>query len=557
MTIASQAERGADSGVGLPAYRVGYWMGVGLVAAGFFVTRLLPCVDYPQHLALSDIARRLQDPAAPEHAQFQLNYFTYNGLFHFVVATLSSILPIELAGRLVVAGSVVATAWAVVALLRELGRPPEYAALFTPALFSFSLGFGFANYVLATAIATWALVAIARGVARPSAGGLAVVAALGLACGFAHVLAMLVLCLAGLALAGELAWRQATVHALRAAAHGTRISGGARLARAIARAGLALAPLTVGCLFCIAVYRRQYEWDPNMYRDPTIEGSAPPVWQKLALFSAYTTDLFRDATDQILLWVALAGMVWAVHVARRARRAGGLSLREASAPLVAPFATMVLAYLATPMVFVGTHLIFPRLGQWVVLGAALATPRLPPLLAARARVWLPRLGVVVGANALLHCALFAWETSDASATIDDLPDGGAATALVWEPATASFRNVVLTHLAGYYAARKHGTWAFAFARYLSVPVRFKVGSQHSWPPVGWEYDPRNYDPRCPYARLFPLVIVKAPSTLSRDAAGEAAVRSLVFHDDAPLVTLLSHHGRYWAFDSAAVPERVP
>src|SRR6202044_2309311 len=100
-----------------------YWSGVGLVIAALFVTRLLPCVDYPQHLALSDVARRLGDPGAPEAAKYQLNYFTYNGLFHVTVAWLSRLLPIEVAGRLVVAFSLAAMAGAVVALLRGLRRP--------------------------------------------------------------------------------------------------------------------------------------------------------------------------------------------------------------------------------------------------------------------------------------------------------------------------------------------------------------------------------------------------------------------------------------------------
>ena len=107
-----------------------YWAGVSLVVSGLFVTKLLPCVDYPQHLALSDIARRLQDPAAPEHGAYQLNYFTYNGLFHLVVARLSAVLPIEVAGRLVVAGSLLAMAGAVTALVRVLRRPPALFHLF-------------------------------------------------------------------------------------------------------------------------------------------------------------------------------------------------------------------------------------------------------------------------------------------------------------------------------------------------------------------------------------------------------------------------------------------
>jgi hypothetical protein len=409
-------------------------------------------------------------------------------------------------------------------------------------LFSFSVAWGFVNYVLATAIAAWALVAVARAATRPSWAAAMAVAVLGLVCAFAHVLAMLVLCAAAAAIAGELAWRSV---------HGRSV--GHRVVRALARAAFALLPLLAGCIFCIAVYRRQYAWDPNMYRDPTIEGIAPPLWQKVLLFSAYATDLFGDVSDQVLAWVSIVAMAWATRLAWRDRRSRAMARASShEGPVVAPFAVLALAYLATPMVLVGTHLIFPRLAEWAVLGAVLATPRFPPSLAAKARLWIPRLGLAVGINTVLHCALYEWETRDASATLDDLPPGRAATAVVWDPGTAAFRSGSLTHLAGYYAARKHGLWAFAFARYLSVPVRFKPGSQHGWPAVGWEYNPRAYDPRCPYARAFPLVIVKAPADLPRDAGGEPLVRSLVFHDDAPAVSLLSHHGRYWAFDSSAL-----
>jgi hypothetical protein len=519
-----------------------YWAGVSLVVAGLFVTKLLPCVDYPQHLALSDIARRLQDPAAPEQTAYQLNYFTYNGLFHLVVARLSVVLPIESAGRLVVAMSLVAMAAAVAALVRVLRRPPVHAALFTPILFSFSLGWGFVNYVLATAVAAWTLVVIARAVVRPSIVRLFGVAALGLLCAFAHVLAMLTLCAAGSALALELAWRVTPPGRWR----------GSRVLRSILRAFLVLVPLLVGCVYCVEVYQRQYVWDPNMYRDPTIEGTAPPLWQKVVFFSAFATDLFGDGTDQVVLWVTVGVMAWSARMAWMLRRPGARPSEPA--PFVAPFAALTFAYFATPMVLIGTHLIFPRLAQWTILGAVLAIPEFPPALASRARQWIPWLGVLAGANTVLHCAIFAWETNDASATIDDLPPGGAATAVIWEPWTAAFRNGTLTHLAAYYAARKHGRWAFAFARYLSVPVRFKPGGQPAWPAVGWEFDGESYDPRCKYARAFPLVIVKAPEQLPEDANGEPLIRKLVFKQDAAAVTLLSHHGRYWAFDTNGLPD---
>src|SRR5260370_42375429 len=131
--------------------------------------------------------------------------------------------------------------------------------------------------------------------------------------------------------------------------------------------------------------------------------------------------------------------------------------------------------------------------------------------------------------------------------IDDSPAGRSATAVIWDPDTLAFRNCTLTHLAAYYAARKHGQWAFAFARYLSVPVRFKANSQPAWPSRGWEFNAEDYDPRCKYARAFPLVLVRAPEELSREASGEPVVRRLVFKRDAAAVRPLSHPGRLWAF----------
>ena len=132
--------------------------------------------------------------------------------------------------------------------------------------------------------------------------------------------------------------------------------------------------------------------------------------------------------------------------------------------------------------------------------------------------------------------------------------GRSATAVIWEPGTYAFRNGTLTHLAAYYAARKHGQWAFAFARYLSVPVRFKPGAQPAWPAHGWEFEGEAYDPRCKYARAFPLVIVKAPEAVPTDASGERWLREIVFKQDAKAPRLLSHHGRFWAFDTAGLPD---
>lgn len=538
------AREGVHRAAYLPRTTAVYWLSVALIVAGLFVTKLLPCVDYPQHLALSDIARRLSSPNAPERDAYQLNYLTYNGLFHIVVARLATWMPIELAGRLVVALSIGGLAAAVEALVRVLRRPPEHALLFLPILFSFSLGWGFVNYVLGTALAAWTLVFVAEAASRPRWGPIVGIAVMGLACAMAHVLAMMILCIAAAALGLEVAWRATPPWG----------RWWTRTGQTVVRATAAVGPLLIACAYCIYVFQRQYVWDPGMYRDPTMEGSVPPLWEKFAFFSAFATDLYTDWTDQFVLWASIVVMGLATFHRWGHRHDERLDSDRSDIPIVTPFVVLFAAYLATPIVIIGTHLVFPRLGQWAILGAVLAIPRWTASSASRAHAWMRAIGLAAGVNTLAHCLLYSWETSDASAVIDDLPSGQAASAVIWEPGTWAFRNETLAHLAGYYAARKHGQWAFAFARYLSVPVRFKPGSQPAWPARGWEFAPSDYDARCKYARAFPLVIVKAPAELPRDAAGEVAVRRLVFHGDWSTVRLMSHHGRYWAFDTQGLPE---
>ncbi len=217
-------------------------------------------------------------------------------------------------------------AGAVVALLRVLRRPALYAALFTPILFSFSVGWGFVNYTLATAIAAWALVFVARAAIRPAALDVLAVGVLGVACAFAHVLAMLILCLGAAAIALEAAWR--------AAPAGN--SPPLRLLRVLGRATLAALPLVIGCVYCIQVYREQYVWDPNMYRDPTLEGRGAPA--------AGRSSVVRRLLDGPVLGRDRPGHALGVHrgdgLGRsgsrwQGRRAGDVS-REDPPPVASP-----------------------------------------------------------------------------------------------------------------------------------------------------------------------------------------------------------------------------
>jgi hypothetical protein len=154
----------------------------------------------------------------------------------------------------------------------------------------------------------------------------------------------------------------------------------------------------------------------------------------------------------------------------------------------------------------------------------------------------------------LHDVAFARETDDASRVIDELPPNRSATAVIFGGDTFAFRHGPLIHLAAYYAARKHGDFAYSFARYLSVPVRFKPFGGPPWPLKGWEFNAADYNPRCKFARRFDLVIVKQPGDLPIADASEDHLRRIVFGQDAWNVRLVSHHGRYWGFDTRGLPD---
>lgn len=516
-----------------------YWVALFGYALALFIPELLPMVDYPQHVAMAEMAHRMADPAHPLNEGFSLNYFTYNGLFQWLVAQMAAVMPAETAGRIVVGLSIVGLGGATLALLRTLDRPPVYAALFVPALFASPLAWGFTNYALSIFLGAVALVFICRTLKRPQWQGPLLVAALGMLSGFTHVLGTLLLCVLGLAFSPEVAWRA------------TEGPTGRRLLSALGRMVLALAPLLLGSAYCIAVYLEQYSWNPAVYTDPTMEGTGPGLLHRLVWFTAYATGLHYDASDQIVLGCAILTGFFAVGLGIYARRRGATG----DHPLVLPFVAGLGIYLFIPMVFIGTHIIFPRFGQTAIFGLLFLLPRVTGEVGV---AWQPRLRRVAlglaglaALNFVVHMKLFADETDGLSRVIDEVPKGRRVTAVIHQPSTYAFRGGVLIHAAAYYGARTGGEYAFNFARYASVPLNFRPGTQPAWPQKGWEFFPQDYNPSCGYARYYDVVILRAPEELAD--APDADLAALVFGDDAGRVTPLAREGRYAAFDSEGIP----
>jgi hypothetical protein len=109
----------------------------------------LPMVDYPQQLAAASIVRFYGDPVRRLQEAYQLSLARPHGLFELLVAGLAHLLPIEQAGRLVVALALAAVLPATVALCRRTGRPSWYALLALAVTYGHAFYWGFVDSLLA------------------------------------------------------------------------------------------------------------------------------------------------------------------------------------------------------------------------------------------------------------------------------------------------------------------------------------------------------------------------------------------------------------------------
>ncbi len=533
-----------------PRETLAYWAGTFAVVLGITLPRISPLVDYPHHLALAELVRRLLFvPDAPEHSRFALNLYTYNGGFHVLTALLGLVMPMEVAGRVVVGGSLVLMAGAVLALLRSLGRPASHAALFVPALFSFSVVWGFLNFALGLALALLTLAVAARttlhGVTLRRA---LATAALGFATACTHVLATLVLVCAGTLLSLELAARSGeAVGALR------------RLKLVVGRPFVALAPLLPAALFCVSVFRTQYAWAPHLHETPAVQPGSPAMLAKLMGFSSFVTGAYTDRSDQALVGAALGTLLlclWSPWSPPAETPAAARELPADGAP--APWSLFLFgmgAFLLIPFEFVGTHYVYQRFAVVAMLGLVVAVPSPPEALLGFVRGVRVLFPLVAGALALVHGARFHAATHELAELIDELPPGHDVTGVIYEGKDAGIAFDTLAHAHAYYAARYGGEASYHFARYLSLPVRYLPGRYPGWPLSMWENRPEAFDVRCNYARRFPLVIAKVPARLGSD---ESRVRALLFRDEASVPELVGRRGVYWAFDTSDVfPSGVP
>jgi hypothetical protein len=499
-----------------------YWCSVCLYVLALWVGPFLPLIDYPQHVAVGALLRRMADPLAPERALYDVNLITYNGGFHVALAALSFLMRPEVAGRVLVSSYPLLLAYAALSLVRVAGRPLWYALLVLPITFSFAVGWGFANYFLSIPLVLLAFSYWLRG-ERGEPGMRARVMLISAVLAYTHVLATLCLCVT-IGVAGFYAFCTSADAPV------------ARLRR------LFFQPLAVwpAVLWCSVVFVHNRN-SPHANWEGWDDGLDDPLWYKLLHVTAYSVGNFSDHTDQLLFACAVALLIGLWQWPRSSER----SLAQPCLRVLA--LTWAALYCVIPKVFIATWFIFERFPTFAWAFAVAAAPI--PSERFRAQHAIRRAAAVVavlaGANTVWHLCRIPG-AADADAILDDIPAGKNVVAVTW---SNTGDDVILremwVHLLAYYQARRPGLIGYSFAKFESMPVHYALDHVPPGLPGGIEWDARKYDATQPYARFWNTVLVRTP-----DAAPQEDPRTRTFGRAADSVELLAHRGRFWLFDAS-------
>jgi hypothetical protein len=120
-----------------------------LCAAPICTGDLLPLLDWPEHLAIASILRHYGDPAWHFHETFEIDPrpLPY-GLFHALTALCGLVLPIPVAGRVVLLLYVAGTPLALREVLRAFGRDERLAWFAVPLVYNRLFFMGFVPFLL-------------------------------------------------------------------------------------------------------------------------------------------------------------------------------------------------------------------------------------------------------------------------------------------------------------------------------------------------------------------------------------------------------------------------
>jgi hypothetical protein len=445
-----------------------------MMAAPLWVGRFLPLLDLPQHLAITTVLLRHDDPAWRLAAYFepQRAELTPYWAHYLALEWLGRLMPVDVAARAFLTLYVFALPWAAMALARALGRPPALGLLAVPLALNANLYYGFIAYCWSMVAMLWALALLARQLDAPRAARGAGLALLAGALFFTHVQSFAFLLLAGAVLI-VIARGGAAPHPPES----PRV--GARALRAWPLAPATLA-LFLPWLYLSTTARPGAERYFPPLDDPRPKYEDP--LRRVAGLPAAVAGSYQDGTDDGLL------AAWAAVVAAAALAARREPAAPAARSVFALVATALACYFALPVSIQGQWNIAPRFAWTAAL--------LLPCLVRRPPGWLPAatlaLAAATGANAAWHHVRFDREAGPFDRALASLPRGARVLGLIYDPRGQVLERWPYLHFEQYAVVHGGGMAAHSFTANAPLPVRLRPAARVPAPGV-WRPDEFRYD----------------------------------------------------------------
>jgi hypothetical protein len=416
------------------------------LALPFWVGRVVPLLDLPQHLALVAVLRHHGDPAWGFERFFDVEWATLTPYWTYYAAAtaLSWLMPVETATRLYLTAGALAWPWAGIALCRARGSSPWLGLLVAPLALDTNLYLGFVSYTSGVLLLFFLSALFLRYLERATwPSGVATALGAGLLF-FTHVQPFVFF----LALS---AWFAATARALR---------WPGRLGRL-----LPLLPATLG-LFVPWIYAqfiagRQGSGARYTFgRIGSLRALFRSPLESLTDLPSSIAGAFQDRSDLVLLagWAAL--VAWAVPASRVRMR------------LVVPVLLALLGYFAAPMSIAGQWNIGPRFATLAaLLLVAVLDVDLP--LARRIGAAAAALAVLVGVNAAREHIHFDREAGAFDRALEAIPRGSRVLPLIFENRGQVIATWPYLHIGQYAMVRGGGVVSSTLARVPAFPIRLR------------------------------------------------------------------------------------
>ncbi len=422
-----------------------------------WLTRYLPMVDYPQQLAMASILRYYNDPARMLQQAYEPALLRPQGLFEVIVAGLAWLMPIEHAGKVVLALSLALVVPAAVALCRRTGRPDWYALFALAVTYNHAFYWGFADNLLAYPLVLAGGALADKLFDRPRFGWREWLPLAGCALLFYAVHLQFLLVFVGLV--GWLAL--------------ARRPGPKRLAAWLSTLVPGLA-LGMGVLAWAHLHAAEVMTD---YQD-RLQSKLPyyrPFMEKIVNIPDEWFGGYADAAQYLLLaLLLLAVLALLVPFPRSTRPAEGDHLYRSR--FLVPVLGLVVLFFILPE-FVNGYFVAERI---LPLAFMLAVPALPvPPSLVRRRVAALLLGglLVLAAGQVSASFLrFGAEIAGLEEILHSAEPGQPLAGLMYSSLASEYAwPPVLIHFPAYYQVEKGGRIHFSFVQFFNSPVRYRPG----------------------------------------------------------------------------------